>query len=95
MRDIDDEQFDSIWKQEDEDCLVFVKTLVRDSAEEGFPRETFNQTKAEKCAIKWIKELDNADDCTVRFDEISILVLNENSDKAFLRHHVNVTRSDW
>lgn len=86
----DDENEMVICEDVDNETLVFAKVLVRDEASKGFPEEstvTNQRNKIEQYAIDYLKE-HAVDDMTVRFDVVSILVLN--NDRAFLRHHVNV-----
>ena len=72
-----------------EDTLCFVEVKTRSDAQKGFPSEAVTERKRdryERIAACYLKD-HVYDDLRVRFDVISILVLN--NDRAFLRHHVN------
>ena len=72
-----------------DDTLCFVEVKTRSDVQKGFPSEAVNERKRdryERIAACYLKE-HVYDDLRVRFDVISILVLN--NDRAFLRHHVN------
>lgn len=69
--------------------VVFVEVKARSDIEKGFPSEAMNhleRNKLELVAMNYLKEADLVD-TSVRFDVISIVVLDEN--RAFLRHHLN------
>lgn len=73
----------------DDLAIVFAEVKARSGIEKGFPSEEANQrsrNKLELIAMHYLKETDLVD-MPVRFDMISIVVLDEN--KAFLRHHLN------
>lgn len=86
--DTNQDAFDLV--AEKDDIICFIPVAIRESTEKGFPEETFNRSKAETASAMWLKEHEStlADSSPVRFDAISILVLS--SDRAFLRHHINV-----
>lgn len=72
-----------------EDTLCFVEVKTRSDVQKGFPSEAVNARKRdryERIAACYLKEHVH-DDLRVRFDVISILVLN--NDRAFLRYHTN------
>ena len=72
-----------------EDTLCFVEVKTRSDVQKGFPSEAVNERKRdryERIAACYLKD-HVYDDLRVRFDVISILVLN--NDRAFLRHHAN------
>ncbi|MEG0376751.1 MAG: YraN family protein [Raoultibacter sp.] len=74
---------------EDDNDLVFIEVKTRKSSGEGFPVEVDTDDKRvrlEKIAAHYLANYENLD-CSVRFDVISILVIDEH--KAFLRHHTN------
>ena len=57
------------------------------NATDGFPEEDNNRVKRETLAAKWLEENAERGDVSVRFDAISMMVVNE--DRALLRHHIN------
>ena len=73
----------------DGDYLVFVEVKTRMHSEKGLPEEAVDAKKRaryEKIAGWYLIDFDETD-IPLRFDVISIMVLNE--DRAMLRHHVN------
>lgn len=73
----------------DGDVLSFVEVKTRRGLEKGFPSEAVDAKKREryeKIAACYLQEHDYVD-TRVRFDVISILVLDDQ--RAFLRMHVN------
>lgn len=95
------EIIDEPWKEDDgmmpvdlvaqeDGTIVFVRTKGR-MAEETHSFENFglDQDKLEAFSIRWFENRkDEIEDCPFRFDTISMLVLG--TDKALLKHHVNV-----
>lgn len=74
------------------EAIVFTEVMTRKykNATQGFPGERTNKTKRdrlEKVAADYLAQTEGLDDVQVRFDVISILVLD--GSKAFLRHHIN------
>ena len=70
----------------DHDELVFIDVTVCTS---NFDEYNTNQNQMEIMAARWLAASSPADgDLQVRFDTISLIVLNEQ--RAFLRHHTNV-----
>lgn len=73
----------------DHDELVFIDVTVSEGQEKGFLDGNPNQNQMEIMAARWLAASSPADgDLQVRFDTISLIVLNEQ--RAFLRHHTNV-----
>jgi putative endonuclease len=72
----------------DEEDLVFVTCLVKQNDGEGSPKEALDRDSLERLAAAYLAEHLNHEDCQVRFDAVSMLVLSD--DRAFLRHHRNV-----
>ena len=74
---------------EDNGELVFIDVTVSEGQEKGFLDGNPNQNQTEIMAAQWLAASSPADgDLKVRFDTISLIVLNEQ--RAFLRHHTNV-----
>lgn len=76
---------------EDGDALVFASVRVRDDVGRGFPPEVEaeqRRTRYEAAALAYLAEHDDIDSRPVRFDDIALVVLG--SDRAMLRHHINV-----
>ena len=70
-------------------CFVEVKTRHR-SGESIFPCEAISSAKREKLesiAFSWLMENSCEPNIHIRFDVISLVVLDDN--KAFLRWHIN------
>ena len=79
----------------DGDILVFADVSSRDSVERGFPSESRSKkvrTQRENIAIAWLAEHQDAVNETVRFDNLALLVMD--SERAFIRHHINVFGAD-
>ena len=73
----------------DHDELVFIDVTVSEDQEKGFLDGNPNQNQMEIMAARWLAASSPADgDLQVRFDTISLIVLNEQ--RAFMRHHTNV-----
>jgi putative endonuclease len=73
----------------DHDELVFIDVTVSEDQEKGFLDGNPNQNQMEIMAARWLAASSPADgDLKVRFDTISLIVLNEQ--RAFMRHHTNV-----
>ena len=76
--------------KDDEDTVVFVAVNVFDVAENGLPDDDVtseNRRRLEIIAGSYLSASE-AIDVTVRFDILSMLVIG--SDRALLRHHLNV-----
>ena len=73
----------------DEDVLVFVEVVVQDAADGPIPEEDLTPEKrsAAELAAGGYLAAANSDDVTVRFDIVSLLIIN--SSRALLRHHIN------
>lgn len=72
----------------EEDDLVFIVCQLRQNSGEGFPEEVLGRDSLERLAASYLTEHLDSGDCTVRFDLLSMLILNDN--RALLRHHRNV-----
>ena len=73
----------------DNDSIVFVEVKTRSGVEKGLPSEAVTPAKRERyerIAAWYLNECDQSD-MYVRFDVVSILVLDGN--KALVRHLVN------
>lgn len=69
--------------------LVFIEVTESEGQEKGFLDGNPNQNQMEIMAAQWLAASSPADgDLKVRFDTISLIVLNEQ--RAFFRHHTNV-----
>lgn len=78
----------------DGSTLCFVEVKTRTGVQKGFPAEAVDSKKRaryEKIAACYLQGYDKTD-ISVRFDVISILVLNKN--RAFLRLHTNAFSCD-
>lgn len=74
---------------EDNGELVFIEVTESEDLESGFLDGNPNQAQMELMAAQWLAASSPADgDLKVRFDTISLIVLNEQ--RAFMRHHTNV-----
>lgn len=72
---------------EDNGELVFIEVTETEDLERGYLDS--NQNQMEIMAARWLAASSPADgDLKVRFDTISLIVLNEQ--RAFMRHHTNV-----
>ena len=76
---------------DDDGEIVFVEVKTRNDIEKGLPEDAVTKakrTKYEKIAALYLKEHDRSD-CYVRFDVISLLVVDETvgHGRALLRHH--------
>ncbi len=71
----------------EEDDLVFISCQLRQNNGEGFPKEVPDRNSLERLAASCLTEHIDSGDCTVRFDLVSILILND--ERALLRHHRN------
>ncbi|MBR5259878.1 MAG: YraN family protein [Eggerthellaceae bacterium] len=74
----------------DEDTLVFVEVNTCRDDKGGFPAETNvaeKRAQYEKIALAFLTDYD-AVDMTVRFDNISIVVIGD--DRALVRHHIGI-----
>ncbi len=74
----------------DEDgVIVVVDVKARVGADKGFPIDTeASRERLESAAAQWLAEHDDEPvDISVRFDAISMMVIDDS--RAFLRHHVN------
>lgn len=72
--------------REDED-LVFVDVRVKADGTRQMPEEKPDRDRFERIAAAYLTEADEGADFAIRYDIVSILVLNDN--KALLRHHRN------
>jgi putative endonuclease len=77
---------DIVAKDGDAGCLVIADVLVKDDGLD-MPEEKPDRDKFERIAAAYLAGLDEATDFSIRYDIISILVIN--SGKALLRHHIN------
>ena len=75
---------DIIATDDDNGDTVFIETNVVDGAENGFTPEHPNRATFEKVAAHYLADT-NAPEGIVRFDIISMMVVNEG--RGFLRHH--------
>lgn len=74
---------------EDNGELVFIEVTETEDLERGFLDSNSNQNQMEIMAARWLAASSPADgDLKIRFDIISLIVLNEQ--RALLRHHMNV-----
>ena len=72
----------------DEDDIVFIDVKAR-AYGDSLPDEDIDRKRLESVAARWLaSHPEQAEDVTVRFDAISLLVIGE--DRALLRHHINV-----
>lgn len=71
----------------EEGDLVFIGCQLHQNSGEGFPEEVLDRDSLERLAASYLAEHLDSGDCTVRFDAVSMLVLNDN--RALLRHHRN------
>lgn len=71
----------------DEGDLVFINCQVCRNCGEGFPEEKLDRDALERVAIAYLADRQGADDCMVRFDLVSMMIVAD--DKALLRHHRN------
>lgn len=72
---------------QDEGDLVFVSCQISRNRGEGFPEKKADRDALERVAIAYLAEQPGSDDCTVRFDLVSMMI--DADDKALLRHHRN------
>lgn len=73
---------------EDNGELVFIEVTESEDMEGGFLDGNHNRAQMELMAAKWLAASSPNGDIKVRFDTISLIVLNEQ--RAFMRHHTNV-----
>ncbi len=73
----------------DQDCIVFIEVKTRSGVNKGLPSEAVTPAKRERYEriAAWYLNEYKESDMYVRFDVISILVLDDN--KALVRHLVN------
>lgn len=71
----------------EEDDLVFIGCQLRQNSGEGFPEEVLDRDSLERLAASYLTEHLDSGECTVRFDQVSMLILNDS--RALLRHHRN------
>ena len=72
----------------DENDIVFIDVKARAHGD-SLPDEDIDRKRLESVAARWLaSHPDQAEDVTIRFDAISLLVIGE--DRALLRHHINV-----
>ena len=71
----------------DEGDLVFISCQVSRNIGEGFPEENLDRAALERLAIAYLSERQDAADCTIRFDIVSMMIVAD--DRAILRHHRN------
>ncbi len=79
-----------IAKDEDRGGLVFVKVVARTSSDNSSASEKVDEEmrdRLERIAVAFLESYDETD-ITVSFDEITITVIS--TDKAFVRHHLNI-----
>ena len=74
----------------EEDDLVFIGCQLRQNSGEGFPEEVLDRDSLERLAASYLTEHLDSGDCTVRFDLVSMLILDDS--RALLRHHCNALR---
>lgn len=76
---------------EDGDALVFIDVKARRDTDRGFPSESMTKharERREKAAIQWFRsEGISYRDRPIRFDSISLLVLETN--RALIKHTIN------
>ena len=73
---------------QDKDALVFIEVKTRAGTGAGLTEEAVtaqNRPRYEKIAMEYLKQENELDSTSVRFDVISITLISHN--KAFLRHH--------
>ncbi len=73
----------------DDDDLVFIEVKTRSSMQQGFPCEAVTskkRAKYEKIALAFLSK-NNYQNMSVRFDVIDVIRID--SQRAFIRHHVN------
>lgn len=71
----------------DGESYVLVDVVARDANAEHFPALTEGRRSREAAAAAWLATHAPAEDATIRFDTVSLMVISES--KAFLRHHIN------
>ncbi|RRF98787.1 MAG: endonuclease [Coriobacteriaceae bacterium] len=71
----------------DEGDLVFINCQVSRNRSEGFPEEKVDRDALERVAIAYLADRQAADDCTFRFDLVSMMIVVD--DEVLLRHHRN------
>lgn len=83
------QDFCGVVAKDSDDALVFAQVLCKLADDEGFPKESgVDRGELEVLASDWLRARNKDSwETPVRFDVVSILVLNE--DRAFLRHHIN------
>ena len=71
----------------EEDDLVFIGCQLNQNSGEGFPEEVLDRGSLERLAAAYLAEHLDSGNCAVRFDLVSMLILNDS--RALLRHHRN------
>lgn len=71
----------------EDDAICFIKVNLTADSDGGFPEEEEDRSSAERSAAIWLMEHD-VEPCSVRFDTLSMIVLNGH--RAFIRYHTNV-----
>ena len=72
---------------QDDETMVFIEVNARPCSDEGFDEGRMSRSELEVLAAKWLGENSPEGDVSVRFDQISMLVVS--TDRALLRHHIN------
>lgn len=70
----------------DEETIVFVDVTAKIADQGGFESGA-DRAQMELLAASWLKDNAEEGNYPVRFDKLSMLVLND--DRALLRHHIN------
>ena len=71
----------------DGEAYVLVDVVARDANAKCFPALAENRASREVAATAWLATHDTEANVAVRFDTVSLLVLDES--RAMIRHHVN------
>lgn len=70
---------------DEDETLVFVHVSYTDGGEDFPP--TPNRTYFERFAFSWLMKNEYADECPIRFDDLSMRVVGQ--ERAFVRHHIS------
>lgn len=88
------EILDSDWNRQDggigiiareDEEVVFVDIAIKLTNDGSFEEGT-ERAGMELLAAKWLEESELEGNFSIRFDQVSLIVMNE--DRAFLRHHI-------
>lgn len=79
---------DLVAKDEDQDAIVFIDVTITDHGENGFKGSNLSREQFEILAAAWLADSDTQADIAVRFDQIDLIAVGDQS-RALLRHHIN------